>query len=91
MKLKELFSRGETSVTAPTFADMMGISVKTVYHWIYLGKVKAFKSEGHWRVVIKQEGITPDSKNPLVKYHPNGIFKTLCKGFITLLKKMPEI
>ena len=63
MNIKGLFKRNkshprmlteEDTVSVPTFARMIGMSVKTVYHWIYLGKLKAFKDEGHWRVVKNQ-------------------------------------
>ncbi len=55
MKIPKFILRREETVSAPVFAQLMGISVKTVYHWIYLGKLKAFKDEGHWRVLRNQK------------------------------------
>lgn len=52
IKLPNIFARRDT-VSVPTFAKLKGVSVKTIYHWIYLGKLEAYKDEGHWRVVIK--------------------------------------
>ena len=46
--------RDET-ITVPACALLLGMSVKTIYHWIYLGKLKAFKHKGHWRVLRNQK------------------------------------
>jgi len=55
MKIPKFILRREETVSAPVFAELIGKSVKTIYHWIYLGKLKAFKDEGHWRVIRNQK------------------------------------
>jgi len=54
MKIPKFILKTQETVDVQTFASLTGLSIKTIYHWIYLGKLKAFKDEGHWRVIKHQ-------------------------------------
>ena len=55
MKIPKFILKTQETVDVQTFARLTGLSIKTIYHWIYLGKLKAFKDEGHWRVLRNQK------------------------------------
>jgi len=58
MKIPKFLLKMQESVSVKTYAWLTGQSIKTVYHWIYLGKLKAFKDEGHWRVLVGHQNFT---------------------------------
>ena len=55
MKIPKFILKMQESVSVKTFARLTGLSIKTIYHWIYLGKLKAYKDERHWRVIKNQK------------------------------------
>ena len=55
MKIPKFILKTQETVDVQTFASLTGLSIKTIYHWIYLGKLKAFKHKGHWRVIKNQK------------------------------------
>ena len=55
MKIPKFLLKTQETVDVQMFVRLTGLSIKTIYHWIYLGKLKAFKHKGHWRVLKNQK------------------------------------
>jgi excisionase family DNA binding protein len=50
MDLTKLFKRDKVLLKVSEAARRLDISVKTVYNYIYTGKLKASRIKKHWRI-----------------------------------------
>lgn len=50
MDLTKIFRRDRVSLNVQDASKKLGVSIKTVYNYLYTHKLKGIKRDGHWRI-----------------------------------------